>query len=349
MRMISLLICFMLALAASAFAKPQPGPNLKAILSQTPAETLSAYGLFADAGARLPAAGVEPYTLATPLFSDYALKRRYLYLPPGAKARYSATETFEFPVGAVLIKTFAYPADMRAPQDNIRFLETRLLIKKSTGWAALEYVWHAAQTEARLAQAGADIPVKWTHTDGSEKALTWSAPNRNQCKGCHAMAGAITPIGPKARNLTHAPAGNESPLARFVRLGLIADAPNPEDWPKAVAYDDPAASIESRARAYLDVNCAHCHNPLGPANNAGLELSSLTTDPLKLGIGKRPVAAGRGGGDRLIAIAPGHPDASILAYRLESTEPGEMMPELGRQLVHAEGAALIRQWIAEMR
>jgi len=109
-------------------------------------------------------------------------------------------------------------------------------------------------------------------------------------------------------------------------------------------WDDPASgSLQDRARAYLDVNCAHCHNPEGSASNSGLFLR--WTDPVNVnyGIGKRPTAAGRGSGGMEFAIAPGEPDRSFLIYRLESTEPGIAMPELGRSTVHKEGAALLRQ------
>jgi hypothetical protein len=106
--------------------------------------------------------------------------------------------------------------------------------------------------------------------------------------------------------------------------------------------------VAARARAYLEINCAHCHNPAGAAANSGLFLDRRQSDPVALGIGKRPVAAGRGSGGRDFAIAPGDPDASILVYRMESTDPGIAMPELGRATVHVEGVKLLREWIATM-
>ena len=68
-----------------------------------------------------------------------------------------------------------------------------------------------------------------------------------------------------------------------------------------------------------------------------------------LGVGKRPVAAGRGSGGLEVSIAPGHPEQSILVHRMESTEPGVMMPELGRSLRHEEGLKLIRDYVASLR
>ena len=64
---------------------------------------------------------------------------------------------------------------------------------------------------------------------------------------------------------------------------------------------------------------------------------------------KRPVAAGRGSGGRMFAIVPGAPDASILLHRMESNEPGVMMPQFGRSVAHDEGVALVRAYIAGMK
>jgi hypothetical protein len=113
------------------------------------------------------------------------------------------------------------------------------------------------------------------------------------------------------------------------------------------AYDT-SAPLAERARAYLDVNCAHCHNPAGPAHASGLDLRWSQTDPALWGVMKRPVAAGRGSAGFEFAIEPGHPERSILLHRMASTDPGVMMPELGRQLVDERAVALMRDWIAGM-
>ncbi|MCA6282594.1 MAG: hypothetical protein IM658_02775, partial [Phenylobacterium sp.] len=125
-------------------------------------------------------------------------------------------------------------------------------------------------------------------------------------------------------------------------------APPPAARPRLAAWDDPRQSLDARARAYLDVNCAHCHSPSGSASNSGLFLTAEETRPSALGVGKPPVAAGRGAGDLAVGIDPGHPERSILAFRMASGEPGVMMPELGRALIHEEGVALISAWIGEM-
>jgi uncharacterized repeat protein (TIGR03806 family) len=340
----------LVALACLGAAPVPAGVALETLLAEAPAPKLSDYRLFRDAGARQPN-GLTPYALNTPLFSDYAEKFRFLYLPPGAKARYRAEGVLDLPVGATLVKTFAYPADLRRPAENVRYLETRLLIHRREGWVALAYVWNAEQTEAVLKRAGARLDATFVDAQGRTRRVDYAVPNQNQCKECHQLDKTLQPIGPKARNLngTYAYAeGPENQLARWTRLGLLEGAPKPEAAPRTARWDDPKAPLDARARAYLDANCAHCHNPRAVASNSGLFLNIEETRPAALGVGKAPVAAGRGSGGLRVGIQPGDPDASILAYRMASTEPGVMMPELGRSLTHEEGLALIRQYIAGM-
>jgi uncharacterized repeat protein (TIGR03806 family) len=325
--------------------------DLDLLLAQAPAQKLSDYRLFVDAGARRANAGVTPYTINTPLFSDYAEKHRFAYLPPGTQAAYTETGVLDFPVGTTLVKTFAYPADFRRPQEKVRYIETRLLIRKASGWVATAYAWNEDQTEAVLKRAGARLDIAFVDDKGRRREVDYAVPNVNQCKECHSSGGVLTPIGPKARNLNGAfdyASGRENQIAYWTRLGLLKGAPAPEAVPRTAVWDDPSEPLAARARAYLDANCAHCHSPAGMASNSGLFLELEETRPAALGIGKRPVAAGRGSGGLEVSIAPGRPEASILHYRMASAEPGVMMPELGRSLVHEEGLDLVRAYIAAL-
>jgi uncharacterized repeat protein (TIGR03806 family) len=340
------------ALLTMGAAPPPDGVDLKALLAARPAETLDAYRLFADAGAARPNAGVTPYALNTPLFSDYAEKSRFLYLPPGTRARYRPTGALDLPVGATLIKTFAYPADFRRPGEAVRKLETRLLIHKRGGWVANTYVWNEAQDQAVLKRAGKRLDVSFIDAHGAQRQVDYRVPNANQCKECHSLSGRIAPIGVKARNLNGDFAyaeGPENQLAHWTRIGMLVGAPTPDKAPRTAVWDAAGEPLEARARAYLDSNCGHCHNARGMASNTGLFLDLEEQRPNRLGIRKRPVAAGKGSGDLEVDLVPGHPDASIIAYRMASTDPGVMMPELGRSLVHDEGLALVRDYIARMQ
>ncbi len=314
-------------------------------------EFISSYRFFlGDGSEQAPNAGVLPYDLNTPLFTDYALKHRFVWLPPGTSAIYQPRESFVFPVGAVVIKTFAYPIDARQPELGERLLETRLLIRRASGWEAMTYLWNGEQTEAKRRVIGARIPVSWIDADGATRALNYQVPNTNQCKECHAEHNdVISPIGPKARNLNKDYAyadGVDNQLARWTAVGYLRGAPDAATVPAYAVFDDPASgTVEERARAYLDVNCGHCHNVSGLARTSGLYLNIDEATPARYGVCKAPVAAGQGSGGLDVDIEPRQPDKSILVYRMDSTAAGIAMPELGRQTVHAEAVELVRAWI----
>jgi uncharacterized repeat protein (TIGR03806 family) len=330
---------------------PANAVSAEAILADRPPKLLSEYGFFDDLKAQEPAKGVVPFALNTPLFSDKALKYRFVHVPDGEAIGFAEDEAFAFPAGSALIKTFAFPADYREPDKAIRLIETRVLLRHEDGWHAWAYLWNEDQTDAELKIAGAKVPVETVDENGSPLTIAYSVPNKNQCKGCHALNEEIVPLGPKARNLNGEFAyavGSANQLAHWSKRGILDGAPPPEELKAAPDWRDETADLDQRARAWLDVNCAHCHRREGPASNSGLFLTWGETNRTALGVHKRPVAAGRGSGGREFDIKPGDPDGSILLYRVESTEPGIMMPELGRTLADPDAVALLRQWIAAM-
>jgi uncharacterized repeat protein (TIGR03806 family) len=321
--------------------------------AETPLEKLSDYGLFQGNGStQQPAAGVIPYDLNTPLFSDYTEKYRFVKLPPGASATYDPDDAFAFPVGTVIAKTFAYQVDARDPKLGRRLLETRILKHEASGWVGLPYIWNAQQTEATLDVAGEFVDVAWIDAAGERQTNNYIIPNANQCKGCHKQGDAMEPLGPKARHLNRDFAyadGVKNQLAYWTQHGALTGAPLPRDAPRTAVWDDPSSgSLDARARAWLEINCAHCHNPRGPGGTSGLDLMAGQRRPTQYGIFKTPVAAGRGTGGRLYDIVPGRPDDSILMFRILSLDTGIMMPELGKRMIHREGAELVREWIAAM-
>ncbi|MEP2234270.1 MAG: SO2930 family diheme c-type cytochrome [Alteripontixanthobacter sp.] len=295
--------------------------------------TLSEFGFFADATAQIPSAGVTPYRLNTPLYSDGADKLRFLYLPPGSQAVADGENLLQLPLGAALIKTFAFGEGA-----DRQLIETRVLLHRADGWLALPYRWNEQQTEARLALAGGRLDVE---TPAGE-TISYRIPNKNQCKECHGLNGSVVPIGPKARNLS--PEWMDA-----LQSGGWLDAA-PELSASLPLWESRAnVPAETAARAYLDVNCAHCHRPGATASNSGLDLRWEQTEPHALGIMKRPVAAGRGSADLAFDIVPGAPDESILLHRMRSAEPGVAMPELGKATVDEEGVSAVERWIEELR
>lgn len=331
-----------LAMAALVFASaaiaraPAPRVNDALILAPGNPPLLSEFGFFTDMQTRAPAARLFAYRLNTPLFSDYAEKQRYIYVPGGKVAHYDPAAVLALPIGSVLIKTFGYGTDAA-----FKPIETRVLLHRESGWVALPYLWNADLSDAVLKRAGARVPITVTDPTGKAHAISYAVPNQNQCKECHGLSGAVTSIGPTVRNLND---GRQ--LQAMLTSGMLDRLPS--DAPRLAKWDDEAAPLDDRARAYLEVNCAHCHRPEGSASNSGLFLGTWVDNRVARGLGKRPVAAGRGAGHGEFAVDPGHAERSILLYRMRSTEPGVAMPELSRTLVHHEAIDLMTRWIDAM-
>ena len=314
---------------------------------------LSDYGIFQMPMKELkPANEVIEYDLNTPLFSDYSQKQRLIKLPSGTQINYKPNGPLDFPVGTVIAKTFYYAQDLSEASSPRQLVETRIMEHRPEGWVGIPYVWNSDQTDAELAVIGATVDVSWVHSDGTPRSNAHLVPNLNDCKRCHTDT-EMHPLGPKAANLNRdlAVRGNQqNQLEHWEDIGIINELPELSEIPKLAVWDDESTgSVDHRARAYLEVNCAHCHNPIGPARNSGLHLNIEETNPYHLGTFKIPVAAGKGTGGRLYGIVPGKPDESILEYRMRTTKSGEIMPEFGKSLVHDEGLALIRTWIKEMK
>ncbi len=317
-------------------------------------QLLSEYDFFIGKLTQLsPNENVFPYTLNTPLFSNYAFKKRFIYMPNGAQMSYDEKDVFSFENGTVLIKHFYYPDDFRIENGAKKNIETRLLIKESKGWKALNYVWDEDQKDAHLNFIGKQTKVSWIHKDGNKKSTIYNVPNNNQCKNCHLNGKDITPIGPTAAQLNrkYAPLSKKlNQLEYFKTKKLLKDLPEHQYIPQfAIWNQKESGSIKDRAKAYLDINCAHCHNPKGSAKNSGLDLRLSQLDPRKQGVFKPPVAAGKGSGDLQYSIVPGYPEKSILLYRMNNNDPGVMMPEIGRSIIHKEGIILINDYIESLK
>ena len=314
---------------------------------------LSGYGFFNEPiKDQIPRDKVIPYKIASPLFSDYAEKLRFIMVPRNEKITHDDNLILDFPIGTFLIKTFYYQSDIRDKNSDRRLIETRLLKKIPGEWIAIPYIWNDNQTDAVLSLAGGRKDVSWIHNDGSIINILYSIPNLNQCKSCHVYNNIQKPIGPKVRNLNVEYIYDESSanqLEKWILEGILEPFKDLSSLPRTVNYENSYdGTLDQRARAWLDINCAHCHRRGGPAETSGLYLEVEETNPTALGIFKPPVAAGRGSGNLKYNIVPGHPEESIMDFRIQSIDPGIMMPELNRKLVHKEGVELIRAWIKNM-
>lgn len=326
------------------------GSGVKSFVEEPYPATLSEWRLFAKADSPLkPNDRVVPYDLNTPLFSDYADKHRLVWMPEGTAATYNESGVFEFPVGTIIAKSFAFPSKDAAGREKI--VETRLLVHSRKGWVALPYIWNEEQNEATLEVVGGRREVEVRNRDGVWEKIRYDIPNTNECAQCHAQSKILLPIGPKARNLNRDFAfvtGKENQLAHWTKIGYLKGAPTPDKAPRAAIWNDPSTgSLDDRARAYLDNNCAHCHQASGSAGYTGFLLDLNEKSRRKLGFCKNPNSAGFSG-NLLYDLVPGKPDESIILYRMLSKRPKEMMPEIGRSMTHPEGIELVREWITSL-
>jgi uncharacterized repeat protein (TIGR03806 family) len=346
MQRIFLFLAILLAGLAAFTDKKNPAAT-------KPPDTLSAFGFFeGPIHHQVEASGVTQYSLQTPLFSNYAEKKRFIKLPPGESAVYNPNDVFALPVGTYLVKTFYYPIDFRDQLKGRKLIETRVMLKDEAGWQTWPYIWNDEQTEAYYDPTGETVPISYINEQGKKVSTNYLIPNKNQCKGCHLQNNEIVPIGIAARHLSNVMIDTDEGIKQQLLLwqeeGLLAGVPK-DNVPANADWRDTKQPLDARARAYLDINCGHCHRPDGPANTSGLFLHAQETNITALGIMKTPVAAGRGSGGRMHDIVPGKPEASILLFRMQTNDPGIAMPEIGREQLHNEGIALVREWIKQMK
>ncbi|MEJ6591867.1 MAG: SO2930 family diheme c-type cytochrome [SAR86 cluster bacterium] len=347
------------------------------VVHETAPAALSAWGLMTSDGQQLQlGAGVTPYQLNATLFTDYAHKLRTVSLPPGTQATVMPDGRLDFPLGTVISKTFFYPrvsgalvqvVDAESVLDaslgrnggldltQVQLIETRLLVRRSSGWVGLPYVWNATQTEASLEVTGDIKSLTLVHQETATATdFPYIVPDQNQCAGCHNTDTAsrqMNPIGPRLANLNRSLTGKVPDLNQldyWQQLGILQLDGTVADQPRLVAWQDATQNLNDRARSYLDSNCGHCHSSTGAGDTSGLYLDIGTNNPVRLGECKLPIAAGQGTGGHRFSIVPGDPEHSILVFRMQTRDPGAMMPELGRSLVHAEGVDLISAWIAAL-
>jgi uncharacterized repeat protein (TIGR03806 family) len=366
-----------LALAAAVCAAPGCGSDGKAppgprpgiatrplnatckppVSANAPAALLSQTGCVDPADPKRPAAGLIPYDVASPLWSDGADKERFFALPDGARIRVkdcsrapaacvppSAGGTpeddghWELPVGTVLVKAFRMGG---------RHVETRLLVRLDAfTWKGYSYKWNDAQTDAEVLPDvidGLREPVA-----GGGGSQLWHYPSRAQCLQCHHTAAGIS-LGLTSAQLNREyayPSGvTENQLVALERIGLF-EAPLPTPAPPVLADPRAAAlAVEARARSYLHANCANCHRPGGSFE--GIDLRRDT--PLAAtGMCNRPPEKGDQGIGGALLLVPGDPERSLLSVRMRRLEAGRM-PQIGTSVLDSDGVRVVEDWIRSIR
>lgn len=342
-------------------------PNMRSIqwqrLLNDDCEQLSAYGLFEssqDTRAQIRFPGIE-FSPASALFTDYAQKYRFVLIPPGTKTIFRESDGFDFPVGSVLIKSFALPVQAEIHNEQTeQLIETRLLIRREFGWKALVYSWIDETglqflDDARRIITGQAL-IYTMSINGMDTTFTYQVPDQNQCKICHqsktADVAKLVPIGLKSRHLNHSHPyheGTMNQLKKWESLSLIEGLPEDLDQLDAIPnWQNSSAPLADRAKGYLDINCAHCHSEGGSAALSGLRLEYWRELNYQHGICNDAHGWDGGGTSIRYDIVPGFAEDSAIPFRMQAHDARDAMPPLGRQLHHTDAVELIKEWINSM-
>lgn len=323
--------------------------------TRQPPATLSATGAFADLAALTPAPGVIPFTVNSPLYSDNAVKQRWIAVPNNG-VPYDATETVGFtssgewtyPAGTVLIKHFDLPVDDANPSVRRR-IETRFNIKTASGdWYGVTYKWRADGTDADLLDGSATEDIVIATANGGVRTQSWYYPSRTDCATCHTPASSQV-LGPRTWQLngTYSYPGTTTTanqLQVWSDVGMFDQALAASQiagFLKSVSIHDTTAPLETRVRSYLDSNCAHCHRPGGVQARMDFRFStplaqqSIINGPLNNTLGISGA----------YEVAPGSLAQSMMHIRVGSLDPSIQMPPLGRNTVDSSALAVIATWI----
>ncbi|QNK64273.1 hypothetical protein H7F33_07250 [Pedobacter sp. PAMC26386] len=290
---------------------------------------ISVFKLFAGQPKDLiPAPGIELQEIAAELFTDYARKQRLIKLPPGTRMIVRGDGLPEYPDGTLLVKTFYYDKEDNNFLKGRQLVETRLLMLKSGHWNAGTYRWNKTQTEAFYTKEVITVPVNWKDENGQLRKVTYHIPGQKECVSCHQSADEIIPIGPKAMNLNRMVHRDNKQLNQLVYLqekGLLELKTNLLKLSAMPAFKDTSISLESRARAYLAINCAHCHNSNGLASHRSLTLN-YNVQLIQTGIqfNKSNII------ERMSSLGLYH------------------MPKLGTTVIDEEGVKLVRDYIFKL-
>ena len=322
-------------------------------LDKFPYDTLSEYNFFNGAlNAIEPAYGVLPYEPISSLFTDYAVKERFVWVPVGETASFDQNnKSLDFPTGSALIKMFYYNNVL--PTNTTKIIETRVMVKTQNGWDFAEYEWNEAQTEASLetTEDGGYTEVNWLQ-DGQERFVNYRIPAKQQCVICHSNDFETVPLGIKPQNINSFLTYDDGPsnqLQKLIDFGYLEDA-LPSNITTVVDWEDASNSLEQRAKSYLDINCGNCHIDGGQGDYRAIRLGYTDTlnNDENAGVcveGDTPIPVG-GGTFITKLIAPEDSENSIIYYRMSVTgDEAYKMPQFGQSLVHTEALALMEDWI----
>ena len=315
---------------------------------------LSGTGVFSDTARRTPAGGLIPYDLNAPMWSDGALKSGYLAVPnwgdvitPDQQMRLRPTNSWKFPDGTVFVKNFDLVVDETNQKIPPRRLETQILVRDINGAVyGVTYKWRADNSDADLLDTGLNEVVTITNASGVRKQL-WTYLSPSDCLSCHTpVAGYVLGVNTRQLNGNFAyPATGitDNQIRTLNRLGLFSPAINEANISKLAKLsplNDSTASLEQRARSYLDANCAQCHRPGGIGNfdaryDTPLANRHLVNFPAQVTLGY----------DNVRMIAPGDLRRSIIFDRMDTNAPTIKMPPIARNRIDTNAVQVLADWI----
>lgn len=346
----------------SGYVPVSPESPVTVDIATVPYPKLSDYKFFIGEMKNLePALNVLPFEPASALFSDYAHKKRFVWMPSGAKATYSAdNKILEMPVGSVLIKNFYYENVQNAtPVGSTRIVETRLIIRKANSYEFANYIWNDEQTEAYYNMAGAYKDITWKDENGITKSVEYRIPADVQCIVCHKSSrlvnGAVEtvyiPIGIKPQNLNwnyNYGGVTKNQLSKWIEQGYLdSNFSLPSAENSTVNYNDLTKTLDQRARSYVDINCSHCHSVDRHCEYRPMRFAYSDTKNNLAAMGACVDTEDMQGFDpTLNKIVRGRDiEHSMLYHRLNTTDEAVRMPLHGRTLLHTEGLVLMKDWI----
>lgn len=263
------------------------------------------------------------YKLSTPLFTDYAHKQRIIALPEGTQMQFNGDGLPLFPDNTLIAKTFFYNNNERDLSLGRKIIETRILIKINGSWQTGNYRWNDDQTDAILDLDGSTLPVTWIDAENNTNSTNYKIPSNTDCFTCHGNNNNIIPIGPKLRTMNFEVNGINQ-LEQFIannQLSGVASSTSVRSLPN---WQDENARLEDRARAYMDINCAHCHIPGGQCEDQST-LNLAFETPLEE--------------SEIVE------QSFLIEYRTSFYFEGISMPFIGTSMLHTEGVTLIQDYL----
>ncbi len=315
---------------------------------------LSETGCVDPANPATPAATALSYEVNSPLWSDAADKTRAFVLPVGAKIHVRDCTAkpadcpngtaddgrWDFPVGSVMIKTFAFDS---------KLVETRLFMHvNEANWVGYSYQWDEAQKEATLASPDGASVMFNTGT----RTVSWHYPSQMDCLNCHNAAGGST-IGPETAQMNRPVAGAatnqidklaalgvfETPPAKPYKAALVAPYPSQAGTPPV------GATTEQKARSYLHANCGFCHRPGGNYPNFDFRYDATFKNMNICNAEAKKGAIANAPGKTNILV-PGKETDSVMWLRMNEADPMKgRMPQVASYVVDHDATTVVGDWI----